>query len=137
MFWKAKKSKELPTGPFAPGLIEGSLKPCGPKPNCVCSVQDTENEHYIDPIQSENIEATWDKLNSLLDSFNLEVLNSSEGYLHATATTTLMKFVDDVEFLLDKENNFIQIRSASRVGYSDLGANRKRVQAIKKALSEI
>ncbi|HEY9596037.1 MAG TPA: DUF1499 domain-containing protein, partial [Cyanophyceae cyanobacterium] len=42
-----------------------------------------------------------------------------------------MGFVDDVEFFLDDNANVIQVRSASRLGESDLGVNRKRIETIR------
>ena len=53
------------------------------------------------------------------------------GYVHAEFTTLLFRFVDDVEFLLDGGSKTIDVRSASRVGYYDLGVNRRRVEAIR------
>jgi uncharacterized protein (DUF1499 family) len=47
-----------------------------------------------------------------------------------------MRFVDDVEFLFDDTNKKIHVRSASRVGYSDMGVNRKRVEELRKLLNE-
>lgn len=51
-------------------------------------------------------------------------------YLHVTFQSALFGFVDDVEFYFDEANKLIHFRSASRTGYSDLGANRKRMDAI-------
>ena len=50
--------------------------------------------------------------------------------MHAEFTSVIFRFVDDVEFLLDADSLSIHVRSASRVGYSDLGANRARALAI-------
>lgn len=54
-----------------------------------------------------------------------------ERYLHAEFTSLIFRFVDDVEFLLEEETHTIHLRSASRVGASDLGVNRRRVEAIR------
>ena len=54
-------------------------------------------------------------------------------YLHATFTTRVMRFVDDVEFRMVLEQELIHVRSASRVGYSDLGTNRRRVERLRNA----
>ncbi|CAB1059228.1 hypothetical protein D1BOALGB6SA_3986 [Olavius sp. associated proteobacterium Delta 1] len=45
----------------------------------------------------------------------------------------IFQFVDDVELLFSDEKNLIHVKSASRIGYSDLGANRKRVERIRLA----
>jgi len=54
-----------------------------------------------------------------------------ETYLHYEATSLLLRFVDDVEFLLDDETKTIHFRSASRTGYGDLGVNRKRMEQVR------
>jgi len=57
-------------------------------------------------------------------------------YLHVEFRSTLFRFVDDVEFVIDEPQGLIHIRSASRVGYSDLGANRKRMEKIRLAFQQ-
>ena len=59
------------------------------------------------------------------------IMTVQERYIHAEFTSFLFRFVDDVEFLLDEGSKTIHVRSASRIGYSDLGVNRKRVEAIR------
>ena len=63
------------------------------------------------------------------------IVKSDADYLYAQYTTPLMKFVDDVEFWYDPAAQAIQVRSASRVGKSDLGVNRKRIEAVRAALA--
>jgi uncharacterized protein (DUF1499 family) len=63
------------------------------------------------------------------------VVKSEPDYLYAQYTTPLMKYVDDVEFWFDPANAVVQVGSASRIGKSDLGANRKRVEALRAALA--
>ena len=60
---------------------------------------------------------------------------ADDNYLHAVATTRIMRFKDDLEFLLDRDAGTIGVRSASRVGYSDLGANRDRVESLRQTLA--
>ena len=60
-----------------------------------------------------------------------EIITESSDYLYAEFTTPLMGYVDDVEFYLDRNAGVIHVRSASRLGQSDLGLNRKRVEAIR------
>lgn len=59
------------------------------------------------------------------------IVTSTPGYLYAEFQTPLLKFVDDVEFLLDEPASVIQMRSASRLGRKDFGANRKRLEAVR------
>ena len=59
------------------------------------------------------------------------IVKEEPGYLYAQCTTRLMKYVDDLEFWADPAAGVLQVRSASRVGRSDLGVNRARVEAIR------
>jgi uncharacterized protein (DUF1499 family) len=59
------------------------------------------------------------------------VVARTESYLHAEFTSLFFRFVDDVEFLVDDAAKVIHVRSASRLGRSDLGVNRKRVERIR------
>ncbi|MCB0377765.1 MAG: DUF1499 domain-containing protein [Bdellovibrionales bacterium] len=124
MFWQGLKSKQTTANI---GLENGSLKPCGDKPNCISSVNEAGSPFFFRPIESENIEVTWDNLNILLPELGFTIVKAEENYIHATATTAFFRFVDDMEFLLNEANNKIFVRSQSRVGYSDMGTNRKRM----------
>jgi uncharacterized protein (DUF1499 family) len=117
------------------GLVDGRLQACGNKPNCVSSMADPNSEYYIKPLESENIEGLWDDLNILLPDMGFRVSESQDNYLHFTETSKIFRFVDDIEFQLDREAQVIHMRSQSRVGYSDLGVNRKRLEKIRKTLN--
>jgi uncharacterized protein (DUF1499 family) len=79
--------------------------------------------------------ATLAKIKAIVEAMNgSKIIKSEPAYLYAEFTTPLMKYVDDVEFWFDPSANVIQVRSASRLGKSDLGANRKRVEAVRAAL---
>ncbi|MEO1134470.1 MAG: DUF1499 domain-containing protein, partial [Cyanobacteria bacterium J06639_1] len=60
-----------------------------------------------------------------------KVVERGDRYLYAEFTSKLMGFVDDVEFYADEAASVIHVRSASRLGKSDLGVNRKRIEAIR------
>ena len=62
-------------------------------------------------------------------------MSESSNYLHYTFTTPLWGFIDDVEFRLDASKQLFHVRSASRIGYSDLGTNRKRIEMIRARLT--
>jgi uncharacterized protein (DUF1499 family) len=118
------------------GISNGRLSPPPRKPNCVSSQADpADTQHYIAPIGFAGDAATaMKKLRDVIDDqTGAEVIESRPDYLYAEFTSKLMGFVDDVEFYND--GKAIQVRSASRLGYSDLGANRKRVEAIRKAFA--
>ena len=82
--------------------------------------------------------ATIAKLKGLVQATpGARLVKSEPDYLYAQYTTPVMKFVDDVEFWYDPEARTIQVRSASRLGKRDLGVNRARVEAVRKALAEL
>lgn len=121
----------------APGLLNGRLYPCPGTPNCVCSeyLQSTE---YVEPLQFEgDADAAWEQAKKALSVRGGEIVGVENGYLAASFKTMLFRFVDDVELRLDRVAGVIHIRSASRVGRSDLGANRKRVAAIRGRFNEL
>ena len=64
------------------------------------------------------------------------IVAQRDDYLYATFETPVMGFVDDVEFALLPGQAAIGVRSASRLGYSDLGTNRKRIEAVRAAFVE-
>jgi uncharacterized protein (DUF1499 family) len=117
------------------GPDRGLLAPCPNKPNCVSSFAEDE-DHRIDALSIEGSdEATWLNLRRLLEGEpRVEIVTSSTTYIHAVYTTPIMRYRDDVEFLLRTNENEIAVRSASRVGYSDMGLNRDRIEAIRTAL---
>jgi uncharacterized protein (DUF1499 family) len=61
----------------------------------------------------------------------------TDDYIHALSKSRIFKFVDDVEFYLPPNESVIHLRSASRVGESDLGVNRRRVEQIRLALRDL
>ena len=63
--------------------------------------------------------------------------STSDGYVHAEARSWLFRFVDDVEFLYDAQQHVVHVRSASRVGYSDLGVNRSRIESLRHAFQSL
>lgn len=111
----------------APGIVNGRLAEPGSKPNVVCSEEGTQSERAISPIQGE-LAAVADAI----EATGGTITSRSDDYLSATYMSSIFKFVDDVEIRQDGE--MCQIRSASRVGYSDRGVNRKRVETIRQAM---
>lgn len=65
------------------------------------------------------------------------IVEQRDGYLRAEARTKILRFVDDVVFHLRPEQGVIAMRSASRIGYSDLGKNRRRLEAVRDAVESI
>ena len=116
------------------GLVNGKLHPCPNKPNCLCS--EYQGEHYIGPL-TVNPDDDISKYIAVVKSMHGELLSSNDEYLRARFTTAIMRFVDDFELRLDRANMQLHFRSASRVGYSDLGKNRKRIEEFKTRLQSI
>ena len=118
------------------GLSKGQLIECGKNPNCVSS-QTTQSSMRIAPINaSDTPELTWLMLRDLVETMPQAILISeNETYRHYQFTTPLMGFIDDVELLYDRKKQLIQVKSASRVGQSDFGANRKRVELLREGLN--
>ncbi len=112
------------------------LKECPQSPNCVSS-QSTDDLHRIEPLRySGTSKEAMASLVVLLNSMKrAKIVIQTENYLHIEFTSALCRFVDDVEFVIDAQEKVIHVRSASRVGYSDLGANRKRVEKIREVFS--
>lgn len=113
---------------------EGALRPCSRKPNCVSS-QATDRAHQTRPLPYTGTrEATQAKLAAILDATpRLSWVTREERYWHLTAVSRLFRFTDDLELLFDDEAKVVHVRSASRVGHSDLGVNRARVRALREA----
>ncbi|MCG8587544.1 MAG: DUF1499 domain-containing protein [Pirellulales bacterium] len=118
------------------GVHQGRLAPCPQTPNCV-STQATDEAQRMEPLIFEpSIEDPLADVAAVIDTMpRSRVVTHDGNYLHAEFQSLLFGFVDDVEFLVDRENARVEFRSASRVGYSDLGANRKRMQEIRRKLS--
>ena len=115
-----------------PGLLSGRLAPCPHTPNCVVSEPSQDETHHISPLGYPNAlkEKPMNFLKQVIQDLDGEISISDTNYMAARFTTTFFGFVDDLECRHDKANRTIHLRSASRVGHSDFGANRKRVALI-------
>jgi len=108
----------------AAGLREGKLTEPGTKPNVVCSEAGTQPERAVAPLK-----ASFTDVAKAIEATGGTITSRSDDYLSATYMSLIFKFVDDVE--IRRDGDLTQIRSASRVGYSDRGVNRKRVKEIR------
>jgi uncharacterized protein (DUF1499 family) len=109
------------------------LAPCPPSPNCVSSLS-VDKSHRVAPLRYEaTVDEAREKLISVLSAMNRSEIVTADGdYIHSTFKSFLFRFVDDVEFAFDDQRKVIDIRSASRTGYTDLGVNRRRVEEIRR-----
>lgn len=125
--------------PESLGVQAGALAACPASPNCVSSLA-TDAPHSIDAFRIDgDARVAWEALaTELRGRERVEIVTQRATYLHAVFTSALMRYRDDVEFLLRPGSGsaagIIDVRSASRVGYGDMGANRDRVESLRAAL---
>jgi uncharacterized protein (DUF1499 family) len=115
------------------GLVEGRLQRCPDTPNCVSSEFVSDAQHYIEPLiyAAEQAAQVLPRLKTIIRDMGGSIQVDQADYLAATFTSSVFRFVDDLELRIDSEHNTIHLRSASRVGRGDLGANRKRVERLR------
>lgn len=118
--------------PTSLGVINDHLADCPPSANCVCS-QATDPEHRMEPMQFSGTPAeAMNRLKVIIAAMpRSKVVTADERYMHVEFASLIFRFVDDVEFLIDPATKTIHFRSASRVGRSDLGVNRKRMEEVR------
>ncbi len=120
------------------GVNNGQLSPCPPSPNCWVS-QGDDQAHAIEPIAYTRDRArARDLLLKVLKVVpRTDVVAETDDYIRAKSTSRLLGFVDDLEFYLPPDEHLIHLRSAARLGDSDLGVNRRRLEQIRLALSDL
>jgi uncharacterized protein (DUF1499 family) len=112
-------------------LVDGRLRACPNSPNCVSSESDSASSR-IEPLTFQGPpEKAWGDLRETIREMGGKIQEEHDGYLWATFTSRLFRFVDDVEFRMVSTGGIIHVRSGSRVGYSDLGVNRRRVEKLR------
>lgn len=120
------------------GVNNGHLAACPASPNCAVS-QDADAKHAIAPIayHVDRDKARETLLKVLTVVPRTEVIEQTDNYIHALSKSRIFKFVDDVEFYFPTNESVIHMRSASRIGDSDLGVNRRRLEQIRLALQDL
>lgn len=115
-------------------LVAGKLRPCPASPNCVSS-EGADADHAIEPLpyRGDRTASEAAMVQALASLPRTEIKRRQGDYWHALQISGLFRFIDDIELRFDDAAGQIQVRSGSRVGYSDLGVNRKRVEALRKA----
>lgn len=113
------------------------LLPCPDSPNCVSSLSE-KDRHFIKPFDySDGLENARQKLIDILEkSRGVLLVKIESDYLHTEFRSLIFRFVDDVEFYFPAEGSIIHVKSASRKGYYDFGANRRRIERLRAAFSE-
>ncbi|MDO9477890.1 MAG: DUF1499 domain-containing protein [Pseudohongiella sp.] len=111
-------------------MQNNQLAGCPDSPNCVCSFE-TRESHGIAPLDGDLAQ-----VKAAVSQMPRAVIVSEDGnYLYAEFTSSLMGYVDDVEFLADPVQNIVHVRSASRLGYGDMGVNRARIEMIRSLMT--
>ena len=121
--------------PVKLGIHGGALAPCPNSPNCVSS-DASKTLHRLEPfLLKQSPEEAWSTVRAAVESIpRVAIITDTGDYLHAECSSALMGFVDDLELHLRDERGEIAVRSASRLGYGDLGVNRRRVEALRQDL---
>jgi len=119
------------------GAVNGRLADCPATPNCVCT-QCSDSEHHMEPLHfTGSPEEAMERLKTVIGVMpRSKIVTADQRYIHAEFTSRLFRFVDDVEFLIEPDTKTIHFRSASRVGRSDLGVNRQRMEDIRQKFDE-
>lgn len=119
------------------GVTDGRLAPCPDSPNCVSTqAPSSDEEHHMASIPYEGSrDAAKEKLLTVISAQpRTEIVENRPDYLYVVFRTPVLRFADDVEFYFDEATQQIHFRSASRLGYSDMGLNRRRMEKIQTAL---
>lgn len=119
--------------------MKSRLDPCPSSPNCVSSFNTPKTDsHYIHPIRLRYKSTGLSKLYEYLEArTDCTVLAKKSNYIKTVFVTPILRFKDDVEFLLAENGRTLHVRSASRVGRSDFGKNRSRIESMRKAIERL
>lgn len=117
--------------------LQTAFAPCPDSPNCVSS-DARDKRHAIAPLLLRTQTGDeWRQIRSgVLSLPRTKLLSERTNYLHAECRSVLFGFVDDLEVQLRPEQGILAVRSASRTGYYDFGANRRRVEKLRSLLLE-
>lgn len=117
-------------------LVEGRLRPCPETPNCVSSETDAA-AWRIAPLQfAGSPQVAWTDLRAAIEAAGGRIVEERPGFLWATFSSRIFRFVDDVECRLAADAGVIHLRSASRAGRSDLGVNRERAARLRELFQQ-
>lgn len=119
------------------GVTSGKFQPLSTRPNGV-STQATDPSKLIEPLPFKaDTHQTMQAIKAALQSYgDYEIRDESKDYLRVIFITPNARFRDDAEFWLDESKREVQFRSQSRLGYSDMGLNKIRYEALRKSYLE-
>jgi len=125
------------TRPDGLGVREGQLQDCPSKPNCVFSQSVNDDQKVTPlPLKGSPQETMQALVKVIKDMERTQIIEQKDDYLRVEFKSSLLQFVDDVEFYIPEGKSEVQTRSASRLGHSDLGVNRKRIESIRQSLEK-
>ncbi|WP_417880203.1 DUF1499 domain-containing protein [Vibrio sp.] len=105
---------------------------CSSKPNCV-STQELRSDYQVAPFELISEATTINEIEQVaLTLKRSKTVNKTDESLHLESTSLIFRFVDDLHIV--KQGSLLQVRSKSRVGYSDFGVNKSRVEALREKL---
>lgn len=120
------------------GMNDTQFQPCPNRPNCVSTmVSPDDATHFIAPlVYHGSLAQAQEQLLGVLQSMErITLVEKTASYWHYTFQTAVLKFTDDVEFYFPAQEKVIHMRSASRMGYSDWGVNRKRLAQVREGFT--
>ncbi len=125
------------TRPNNLGVKDSRLAPCPSSPNCVSS-DDADAAHAIGSLQLIMApERAWPAVHAAVTGLpRTKIIAQTDDYLHAECSSAVFGFVDDLELHLRPAQNLIAVRSAARLGRSDFGVNRRRVESLRSLLRQ-
>lgn len=129
-FWALVVGYNLMTGPHTDlGVVDGRLTPAPRSPNAVSSYA-TDEEHGMEPLKFDGTSSeAMKQVAAVVEAMpRSNIVEQKAGYLRAEFQSALFRFIDDVEFLHDESAGLLHFRSAARLGHSDMGANRARME---------
>jgi uncharacterized protein (DUF1499 family) len=119
------------------GPVDGRLMGCPGPDNCVSSEAENPDRRVAPLAAAGPVDQVMARLSGAIGSMGGgEVVQVRGNYLRAVFTSRLWRFKDDLECLYDQGTGRVEVRSASRVGYSDFGVNRKRVERLRDVWTE-
>ncbi len=137
LYWLSKNQPT--TAEVNIGVDNGQFSPCPDTPNCVSTQAEPQDAtHYAEPI---SFSGEREQLLAFLEDWinsqeRAELMSQSDNYLHAVFASKTFGFKDDFEVFIPEDSKLVHIRSAARVGRSDMGVNRARYETIRELLSD-
>ena len=106
------------------GIHQGQLSSCESPAHCA----------RLEWERNDPVESLRELAEVIQQTPRSEIIEQRADYLHATASSQIFGFVDDLELYADSERSVLQARSVSRLGESDLGVNEQRLRSLETAL---